>query len=640
MPRPISARTTLDNVKREARRWLNALLTNEDAARARFARALPDAPAQPTLRDVQHALAREHGLPGWQALKDRLAQDAAMRRYDKVAEALVSAYHTGDSSAMRTVWDYFGHMRTWEVTRRYVRLDLGRPEQPRGPEDDTITLADAQFLVARAQGFENWDALTAFAIAVPPGKTTIAAKEVGVYTGDEPSPRDAMVRLRDWDEVFDLMRERRSPGLHANGQMTDDLLERCSRLDHLTTLDLEGSRQLTDAGLRHLARLPQLRHLNLSGCGITDRGLAVLRRLPALETIALAWTPMTDAGASHLAACDRLRRVDVAGTASGDGAIRALAGKVDLSDFRSGEAVTDAGLALLRELPVFKTWRGGDEAMALLRPDARPNFLMLRGPFTDAGFAALAELDGLFALDVDSSRLAITGASLAPLVRLAHLNWLAFDAKDDSMADIAALPHLRFLMCQDTVAGDEGFVALSRSRSIEHIWGRRCYNLRRRGFVAMADMPALRYLSVSCKNVDDAGLSALPRFPALREFMPMDVPDEGYRHVGACVRLESLVLMYCRDTTDVATEHITRLDALKNYFASYNRITDRTPELLSGISSLARVQFDTCAGLTNAGVAALARLPRLSELRLSGMPNVTKDVVSVFGNGVRVHHSL
>ena len=109
------------------------------------------------------------------------------------------------------------------------------------------------------------------------------------------------------------------------------------------------------------------------------------------------------------------------------------------------------------------------------------------------------------------------------------------------MADIAALPRLRFLMCQDTSSGDEGFVALSSSRSIEHIWGRRCYNLQRRGFMALADMPALRYLSVSCKNVDDTGLSALPRFPALAELMPMDVPDEGYRHIGQCSRLESLV---------------------------------------------------------------------------------------------------
>ena len=73
------------------------------------------------------------------------------------------------------------------------------------------------------------------------------------------------------------------------------------------------------------------------------------------------------------------------------------------------------------------------------------------------------------------------------------------------------------------------------------------------------EMPALRGLSVSCLNVDDAALAALPRFPALRELMPMDIPDAGYRHIGRCEQLESLILMYCRDTTDAATEHITGL---------------------------------------------------------------------------------
>ncbi len=80
-----------------------------------------------------------------------------MRRYDKVADALVDAYRTGEESAMRIVWDYFGHRRAWDGMRRYVRLDLGRTEQPQSGEDDTITLAEAQCLVARAQGFESWE---------------------------------------------------------------------------------------------------------------------------------------------------------------------------------------------------------------------------------------------------------------------------------------------------------------------------------------------------------------------------------------------------------------------------------------------------------------------------------------------------
>jgi hypothetical protein len=34
----------------------------------------PGAPAKPTLRDVQHALAREHGFAGWPQLKEAIEQ--------------------------------------------------------------------------------------------------------------------------------------------------------------------------------------------------------------------------------------------------------------------------------------------------------------------------------------------------------------------------------------------------------------------------------------------------------------------------------------------------------------------------------------------------------------------------------------
>ena len=118
----------------------------------------------------------------------------------------------------------------------------------------------------------------------------------------------------------------------------------------------------------------------------------------------------------------------------------------------------------------------------------------------------------------------------------------------------------------------------------------------------------------------------------------MDIPDEGYRHIGRCSRLESLVLMYCRETSDRATEHIAGLPRLKKYFASYTRITDRTPEILSGIQSLEEVTLSTCARVTNAGIATLARLPHLREVRVSGMPKVTQDVAAAFPTGVNVEY--
>jgi hypothetical protein len=247
----------------------------------------------------------------------------------------------------------------------------------------------------------------------------------------------------------------------------------------------------------------------------------------------------------------------------------------------------------------------------------------------------LAALDGLYDLDIDDSRLAITAAGMKPLVSLPHLERLGVDAKDDWMPHLAAMPRLRFLLIQDTPAGDDGFVALGRSRSIEAIWGRRCHNLGSRGFLALAEMPALRSLSVSCLNVDDSAIASLPSFPSLRELMPMDVPDAGYRHIGRCEHLESLILMYAVTQPMQPRNTSAGLRHLTEYFNSYTAVTDRTPGLLSTLESLERVTLDTCHALTNDGVARLARLPRLRELRVSGR-GITPDVARAFRPGVIV----
>ena len=634
-------RRSAESLKKEAKRWLDALHAGDSAARARLARALNRPPSEPTLRDVQLALAREHGFDGWTALKDAVEQGAAanqaagtgaLEQYEEMAAALLAAYRTGTPEAMERHYRLTWHRRAWPTMRTYVQLDLGK--RPAHPGDDVdITLDDARQLVALEHGFRNWPELESFTRSMRAGPR-LAAKPVRLVERDDDDWR-TIASARDWDEIIGLLARQPSAGLSADGQMTDRILEDVARVDTLTALGLSGSRAVTDEGVRHLARLPALQHLDLSGTAVTDAGLQVLRELPQLRTVSLAWTRVTDEGAAALARCENLEQVNLAATAAGDGALRALAGKPRLRHLSI--ALSDAGLPLLHELPAFKTWQGGDAVLTLAGPKQLPNQLSLRGSFTDRGMRHLQGLDGLFGLDIDDSTLAITAAGLVPLVSLPRLGALGADAKDDWMPHIAAMPHLRFLGVQDTAAGDEGFVALSRSRSIEFIWGRRCHSLRRRGAMALAEMPALRGLSVSFLNVDDTGVSALPQFPALVELMPIDVPDAGYRHIGRCARLEALILMYCRETTDAATEHITGLRRLSYYFNSYTTITDRTPQLLSAIDSLERITFDACHGLTDAGVAQLARLPRLRELRVAGR-GITPAVGAGFPPRIKVLH--
>jgi hypothetical protein len=634
----VPRRRTLESLKKEARQWLAAIQAGDSDARARFTRVLPDGPSHPTLRDLQLALARLNGFSGWAALKRALTPDVqasarTLAHYQAVADALLEAYQLGTPEAMERYYRLTWHRRAWRAMRDYVELELGkRPSAP--GEEVHLTTHDARLLVAKAHGFSDWGALEAFVRATPSGVAT-TMRPVRIVSADPTPEEGAVLMSRDWPVVLDALAHAAAPGLDASGQMTDAMLGDVRRIERLVRLDASGSKAVTDEGVRVLAGLSGLRHLDLGGTAITDRALEVVRSLPALESLSLWGTHVTDEGMDALRACDRLRSLNLSGTRVGDAAVHALAGKAHLSTFSSGNGVTDEGLAALHDWPIFKTWHGGPETMALTSYEAGPNFLNLRGPFTDRGLAQLQGLDGLFALNLDAAQLAITAAGVATLVALPRLGWLAVDAKDDWMPHIAAMPRLRFLGAQDTVAGDDGFVALGRSSSIEYIWGRRCHNLRRRGFLALSEMLSLRALSVSCLNVDDDGLAALPRFPALRELMPMDVPDAGYRHIGRCTALESLVLMYCRDTTDAATEHLGALTSLRSYFNSYTTVTDRTPELLSHLEALERVTFDNCHRLTDAGIRHLARLPRLARLRVNSQ-GVSRAVRSAFAVTVDV----
>jgi uncharacterized protein len=94
--------TTLDNLRKHARRWLNAVRAGEPEAIARLARAYPGASNSPTLRDVQHALARERGHENWIALT-RAGETPASP--DLPLTQLLSAAGRGDVAGVVTILD-------------------------------------------------------------------------------------------------------------------------------------------------------------------------------------------------------------------------------------------------------------------------------------------------------------------------------------------------------------------------------------------------------------------------------------------------------------------------------------------------------------------------------------------------------
>ena len=200
-----------------------------------------------------------------------------------MADALLEAYRTGTPDAMERHYRYTWHRRAWRAMRTYVQLDLGK--RSIGPGDDVdITPDDARHLVAVEHGFRNWAELQAFTQSGTGGASC---------SGETGAARRSR-RERRMGHRRELARVGRNhpaagaaPVSGPQRRRADDrrVLKEVARVETITALGLSGCREVTDDGVRHLARLPALQHLDLSGTSITDAGLSVLASLPQLRTI-------------------------------------------------------------------------------------------------------------------------------------------------------------------------------------------------------------------------------------------------------------------------------------------------------------------------------------------------------------------
>ncbi|MGE0718250.1 MAG: ankyrin repeat domain-containing protein [Alphaproteobacteria bacterium] len=147
MSRTLTPDSNLETLRREAKRWLKALRAGDPEARRRLVAAVPASPAEPGLRDVQLALAREHGLAGWAALRQALEDKAlAARPQPERVEVVLRSAWDGDRVAARRLLalqpeigraDIFTAVATGDLAevRRRLAADPEAARRKGGPLD-------------------------------------------------------------------------------------------------------------------------------------------------------------------------------------------------------------------------------------------------------------------------------------------------------------------------------------------------------------------------------------------------------------------------------------------------------------------------------------------------------------------------
>ena len=151
--------STLESLKKQAKRWLKAIRAGDEAAKQRLFAAIGLAPAAASLRHVQLALAREYGLPGWTALRQAL-EDTRRSHAERVEIVLRSVMWQGDWVSASRILARWPDIRAENL---YTAVATGNLEEVQR------RLAADPAAANRKGGPLNWEPLLYLAYARLPG---------------------------------------------------------------------------------------------------------------------------------------------------------------------------------------------------------------------------------------------------------------------------------------------------------------------------------------------------------------------------------------------------------------------------------------------------------------------------------------
>jgi hypothetical protein len=276
---------------------------------------------------------------------------------EAVAQDLLLAYESEDGEALQRLGRHYSRGVTRDELRARVWQRLESVRHTR-----RFTLDDARQLIAREAGFGNWAAFTE-ASGRPAASESYAVDAAGATL----RPRRELTDP-EWDALLQVMQERGIEALDAAGQMSRRSARACltARARHAAEPGrVEPARRRRLAPPRADAAAAGARPQQLPGRPDQRPGpRGAARAEGAAPHRALLAARHLGRGGRALAGCDALENVNLLGTPTGDGALRALAGKPALRKLRTGRLVTDAGLPLLHQFP---SSRRGAEARSATR---------------------------------------------------------------------------------------------------------------------------------------------------------------------------------------------------------------------------------------------------------------------------------
>ncbi|MBX3073820.1 hypothetical protein KF913_07835 [Candidatus Obscuribacterales bacterium] len=259
---------------------------------------------------------------------------------------------------------------------------------------------------------------------------------------------------------------------HVPGPSGSKVLERENEADILVQEQVNKNLQtteiafehyeLTDAGLKYVGKLTNLKNLSLGFTRISDSGIKYLVKLP-LESLSLCSTDITDGALDHIARIKTLRYLNLSETNITDEGIQKLRSLGDLNDLHL--MATNVSGATLRELVEFHQplWK----------------LVLTNTNISDDDMPALVQLENLEWLTLDGTR--ITGQELQKLGQCKKLRTLGLvncDIKDSDVKRlVASCPTLETLDLSRTNVTGDCLVSLANLKRLKRLVLNRDHNI-------------------------------------------------------------------------------------------------------------------------------------------------------------------
>lgn len=219
----------------------------------------------------------------------------------------------------------------------------------------------------------------------------------------------------------------------------DDDLGKLARMSELRRINLSDTK-IGDMGFAQLRPLQKVTYLNCFHCPyLTDGAIAYIKHWANLEYLNMRWSEVTSRVFEHVAGMKKLKVLDVGFSRVNDDGFDALASLETLEELHiGGDKMSGLALPLLRLLPSLKHL----DVNGSQRTDSGRWGLML----TDVNIESLASLTQLETLNIGGAILSDVGMkAITPMVNLQTLDISRMEITAQGLEAVAKLPKLRKL---------------------------------------------------------------------------------------------------------------------------------------------------------------------------------------------------